>query len=407
MTVLFGGEPLEKSEVARISEHTYKSRGKSLCEPILQPFWNWSAKFVPKKIAPNTLTVAGLAGNAISVALLIYYDPKLDSELPLYAVLLHIFSVFLYQTLDALDGLHARHTNTCSQLGELFDHGCDAISMFLLPLGYFCILGMGHHTTLMFIQFIILNCVFYTSHWQCYVTGVIEFDSFSVTEALLVSMGFSLVTAVFGVGFWDLKEPILGMELRAMQFVILVIGAFVLFCRFAQTLSVGGTGKYGTTVANTSVLFPVCPLALAIGSAVIIAIRSPTRLYQDNPSVFLLTFGAILAKISQNLVVAHMTKSGIRLWDTILIGPLCLHINQYFECLINEKWVLFFSCLWALTDLLNFSARVSIQVANQLNLYIFSVTRPPTRHPAKKVPSGIAKNSVPSEMRYLRSGTRK
>lgn len=40
-----------------------------------------------------------------------------------------------------------------------------------------------------------------------------------------------------------------------------------------------------------------------------------------------------------------MTKSGIRLWDTILIGPLCLHINQYFECLINEKWVLFFSCV--------------------------------------------------------------
>lgn len=34
----------------------------------------------------------------------------------------------MYQTLDSIDGKQARRTNSSSPLGELFDHGCDAVS---------------------------------------------------------------------------------------------------------------------------------------------------------------------------------------------------------------------------------------------------------------------------------------
>jgi len=30
--------------------------------------------------------------------------------------------------MDSIDGKQARRTNTASPLGELFDHGCDAVS---------------------------------------------------------------------------------------------------------------------------------------------------------------------------------------------------------------------------------------------------------------------------------------
>lgn len=40
--------------------------------------------------------------------------------------------VFLYQTLDATDGKQARRTGSSSPLGELLDHGCDAMSQGLL-----------------------------------------------------------------------------------------------------------------------------------------------------------------------------------------------------------------------------------------------------------------------------------
>lgn len=36
--------------------------------------------------------------------------------------------MFIYQSLDAIDGKQARRTGTSTPLGELFDHGCDSIS---------------------------------------------------------------------------------------------------------------------------------------------------------------------------------------------------------------------------------------------------------------------------------------
>ena len=37
-------------------------------------------------------------------------------------------TMFMYQTLDAIDGKQARRTGSSNALGELFDHGCDSLS---------------------------------------------------------------------------------------------------------------------------------------------------------------------------------------------------------------------------------------------------------------------------------------
>lgn len=37
--------------------------------------------------------------------------------------------VFLYQSLDAVDGKQAKRTQSSNALGELFDHGCDALNV--------------------------------------------------------------------------------------------------------------------------------------------------------------------------------------------------------------------------------------------------------------------------------------
>lgn len=36
--------------------------------------------------------------------------------------------MFVYQTFDAIDGKQARRTKTSGPLGQLFDHGCDAVT---------------------------------------------------------------------------------------------------------------------------------------------------------------------------------------------------------------------------------------------------------------------------------------
>ncbi len=50
--------------------------------------------------------------------------------------------IFLYQTLDNLDGRQARRTGSSSALGEAFDHGADCLSATVLLCFSFSI----HHT---------------------------------------------------------------------------------------------------------------------------------------------------------------------------------------------------------------------------------------------------------------------
>ena len=49
-------------------------------------------------------------------------------QAPAWAFIMSALGLFIYQSLDAIDGKQARRTNTSSALGELFDHGCDAVS---------------------------------------------------------------------------------------------------------------------------------------------------------------------------------------------------------------------------------------------------------------------------------------
>ena len=52
--------------------------------------------------------------------------------------------LFIYQTLDAIDGKQARRTGSSNALGELFDHGCDSMSTIFVTLAGACAMGMGH-----------------------------------------------------------------------------------------------------------------------------------------------------------------------------------------------------------------------------------------------------------------------
>ena len=50
-------------------------------------------------------------------------------QCPSLAFLLCVIGLFVSQTLDALDGKQARRLHQATQLGELLDHGCDALSL--------------------------------------------------------------------------------------------------------------------------------------------------------------------------------------------------------------------------------------------------------------------------------------
>jgi phosphatidylglycerophosphate synthase len=59
-------------------------------------------------------------------------------EAPRWAYLLSAISVIAYVNLDSLDGKQARRTGSSSPLGQLFDHGCDALTVHLLLANISC-----------------------------------------------------------------------------------------------------------------------------------------------------------------------------------------------------------------------------------------------------------------------------
>lgn len=77
--------------------------------------------------------------------------------------------LFIYQSLDAIDGKQARRTNTNNQLGEIFDHGCDAISTFLVLLAGSSAAALNELPSYFLVFVLLIEVLNYFYHWQTYV----------------------------------------------------------------------------------------------------------------------------------------------------------------------------------------------------------------------------------------------
>ena len=86
-----------------------------------------------------------------------------------------------------------------------------------------------------------------------------------------------------------------------------------------------------------------------------------------------MTFGMLAAKVTNRLVVAHMSKSDMHYLDVGLIGPLLLFLNQYFNDTLPEYCVLWIAFIWCTVDLLIYSGLVCLEICNHLNIMLFRI----------------------------------
>ena len=73
-------EPLNAAQLRRLEEHRYTAAGVSLLEPPLQLYWTWLLQWIPLWMAPNSITLLGLAINLLTTLLLISYCPTVTEE---------------------------------------------------------------------------------------------------------------------------------------------------------------------------------------------------------------------------------------------------------------------------------------------------------------------------------------
>lgn len=374
----------------------------------------------PLYIAPNLLTIVGLFVNILTAIILFWYSPDATAEAPRWCYLACAIGLFVYQSLDAIgefptisnpwgisnkipidsfsDGKQARRTNTSSPLGELFDHGwvqsrvqlthvvfnfaldshfrCDSISTVFVSISACCASGLGNHPTAMFLNCATAIILFYVAHWQTYITGTLRFGKFDVTEAQVCIMGIHVFSFMFGVDAWRMK--VLGsIEVWFLMASFSLCTAFLVLVNFCRVFTKGGIGKNGSTVAGTSILSPILPFLFVIIPAFIISEKSKSGLYLNHPVLYMLTFGLLAAKVSCRLVVAHMSKSEMSYFDSGLMGPTILFLNQYFNEFFSEYYVLWVAFFWCSFDLSWYSMKVCLEMCDHMNIQLFRIPYPP------------------------------
>ncbi|KRF85706.1 cholinephosphotransferase 1 isoform X2 [Drosophila virilis] len=368
---------LSPQQLRKLSEHKYSCFSASLLDPLLQPWWNWLVSQTPLWLAPNLITIVGLILNIVTTLILICYSPNGVEPPPRWTCFLCALGLFVYQSLDSIDGKQARRTNTSSPLGELFDHGCDSISTIFVALSACISCQLGHYPNWLFFQCFCAIALFYCAHWQTYVSGTMRFGRIDVTEAQFSIIAIHLVSAVLGPEIWLTKIGIGNIELWYGPAITTIVCGVISLTYVFSVVVAGGVGKNGSTVAGTSVLSPSIPLTLVVLPALMIAQKSPENIFTEHASVFILAFGMVAAKITNKLVIAHMTKAEMEYLDWSLLGPALLFLNQYFNCIVPEIWLLWFTLAWGTQDLLRYCAQVCLEICQHLRIDLFRIPHGP------------------------------
>ncbi|XP_043501831.1 cholinephosphotransferase 1 isoform X4 [Polistes fuscatus] len=365
---------LSPGQLKRLSEHKYSCTTNSLLDAFLQPWWDWLVSKVPLWLAPNLITVLGLIVNIVTTLILVYYSPDAKVEAPRWACFLCALGLFIYQSLDAIDGKQARRTGTSTPLGELFDHGCDSISTVFVALSACIAVQLGYYPTWMFFQCFCAMTLFYCAHWQTYVSGSLRFGKVDVTEAQFTIIAIHLISAIFGPRIWMMEIPYIdGFLLKYLIGVMTVVCALANLYSIFSVIFTGGVGKNGSTVAGTSVLSPIIPFSFVVVPAFIIYRKSAEHVYENHPALYILAFGMVAAKVTNRLVVAHMTKNEMQYLDSSLIGPAMLFLNQYFNFFIKEYYVLWLCFIWVTLDLLRYSSQVCLEICDHMKIKLFKI----------------------------------
>lgn len=187
---------------------------------VLQRYWTWLVQFLPLWLAPNMVTLLGLVAVLFNLATLLYYSPDLAAACPSWVYYTFAAGLFTYTSLDAIDGKQARRTGTSSPLGELFDHGVDALNTTLGCVILVHALNLNQSWALPLFLSVSLT-YFFCSTWETYHTHTLHLGYINgPVEGTLIVCLFYLFTAVAGRDVWllTLRElPALSRAWEALR----------------------------------------------------------------------------------------------------------------------------------------------------------------------------------------------
>ncbi|KAK8132425.1 CDP-alcohol phosphatidyltransferase class-I family protein [Apiospora kogelbergensis] len=301
---------------------------------ILRPYWNAVVELLPLWLAPNMVTLIGFFFILANIGLLVIFIPDLVGPGPGWMYLSFAFGLFMYQTMDNIDGKQARRTGTSSGLGELFDHGIDSLNCTLASLLETGAMALGTSKSGVFTALCPCLPMFFST-WETYHTHTLYLGVINgPTEGLLIACAVMALSGIYGPDIWTTpfiellgSKFLLGYDELVGDYtirdiwILLIVGSLVTsqipFC------------VYNVVKARRAQNLPVAPVFLEWTPMAIYTLSIGTWLYspystlreENHLVLFCLTMSFVFGRMTTKMILAHLTRQPFPYW-TIMLWPL-------------------------------------------------------------------------------------
>jgi phosphatidylglycerophosphate synthase len=367
-----------------LDSYKYQSGVYSWLDNTLNPFWAWIAEQLPRTIAPNAITLLGTAFLGSMGVLQAIYDPNLQGIAPRWVYFWYALCIWMYQTLDAVDGKQARRTGSSSPLGQLFDHGCDALGTMPLGLAVCGVLGLGasSSTVLMCatIQIPFLMAQFEEHFAHSMRTQV---ANFGVTEGQYLEAGVMLLTGIMGPKVWDMELPMTSFlkslpgNPQTASALTLRMASIYSGCFFPVLLGLASLQAVWSTKSAPVAYLKLVPI-LSLELFVLYTSMTPasdsvfSQVFHKYPVLFMTVFGIYFTRLVSELIIATVAK--IEYPAIHLPGMAPLYVLILLDLLgdLTVNMVAIYG-LYLVLGYLHYVISISQQIAEHLNIKVLSL----------------------------------
>ncbi|KAL8661601.1 MAG: hypothetical protein Q9202_005429 [Teloschistes flavicans] len=312
-----------------LKSYKYSSVDKSLISRyILKHYWNGFVELLPLWLAPNMVTLLGFFCILANVVLLEIFVPDLVGPAPSWLYYSFALGLWMYSTMDNVDGKQARRTGQSSGLGELFDHGIDSLNCTLASLCETAAMGLGSSPKGVFTALIPCLPMFFST-WETYHTHTLYLGYFNgPTEGLIIACSMMILSGYHGPQIWTQpitdwidRPEIFGSASVVDLWFPVIFGTFLFIHLPACVINVIRARRAkGLPVAP--VFTEWVPIIIFSGSCAAWLYSPYSTLMQENRLVlFCLTMSFVFGRMTTKIILAHLTRQPFPLW-TVLLAPL-------------------------------------------------------------------------------------